>query len=400
MLLAAVLAGIFPGGAAAADRTRRGRVAIGPFYVTPVVELSAGAESNLFLTPTDPIGDLTGSLRPSLSFALSPGSRLRSWGTGALGLEYFRIEAAERYTSLFGTVGGEVRLSRFTLAGGYAAQRTRERFRIDLDERLERREARWAAGASWRLSHKLSLALRARERTQALLGAAPDLRFGLDQSERVTSLEIRRALTGRTTFLAAAEKVQNRFLHQAVDGPDRSRSLRTWGGFEFSDRALLNGSVLFGYRFFPDSRSQATPAYHGPVVAVEAALRIRDRARLKINVSRDLLFGSASDRDQDPLRELSVSGVRRGDVTFGLPFDLVASSYLEHESLSPVSGSALASHVARDAIARWTIGGRLLKPIRRSLRVSGHVEWVHRLGQGRFESFTNLGYGVQVEFRP
>jgi hypothetical protein len=381
---------------AAARAQEPHRLKLGPLQITPRLELkNAGVDTNVFLTRSGAVPDTSVVLSPGLDGVLRVGSRLTLTGRGSVDFNYFRRVSSERSTDFSGEGRAELVLGRLTLSGGGGGGQFKQRFTVELDERLLRQE-KWAhAGLDLRLSARLSAGVEGREQHYLfgshLLGTR-DVRDALDRRTRTAAAGLRYALTPRTTMVASAELIEDRFLRDVSE----VRSYRYLGGFEFSPRALIRGRVLAGLREFPASAGGA-PSYRGPALVVDASIPFLRWALLSARAESDVFYSAASVRSLvERLRDTSVYRRYRLELAAGLPLELLATTFVErNEARSvlpvPVDGGGVVTRVERV----HSVGGSLLRRFGANLRLGGGVTWSRRRGPFVEDSFDQLVYGVQ-----
>lgn len=427
LLALAVLFPLAPAHAAdSTPRTRPGRYQLGPLYLTPKLELkSAGVDTNVFNRQTGAIPDTQIVLSPGVQAALPIGRRLRFTGQGFLDLNYFKRQGSERSTDRAADGRAELDFGPFTFSGAGGGGQYKQRFSIDVDDRLLRQE-RWAqVGARLKLSRRISVTGIGTSRVyrfESSLLRGVDVREALDRNTLSATVEGRVALTNLTTLLLSAEGIEDRFLSAglsatpslilAVPTSDplgakdltpsrRVQSFRYLGGFEFGQRAFINGKVLAGYRGFPGTGGQAAPAYRGPALSIGATLPLMRLGRLAISADRDVNFAATSTAvGENRLRNTYVSSRYAGQFSFELPFDLTGRASAGYEQLRYVFPDRAAAGYVRRADNQYLFGGSLLRRFGDSLRIGGTVAWVRRVSTIETGSYQGLRYGVQAEVIP
>src|SRR5436309_4663766 len=146
LVAAALVAGALPASAAEREKKKRpGRFRVGPVYLTPKLQLkNAGVDTNVFNQRTGEVPDNSVVLSPTMLAAWPVGRRLRLTGEGHVDLNYFRRQTDERSTDFGGEGRAEVDIGPFTLFGAGGGGQSRQRFSIDLDQRVLRHE-RWGS---------------------------------------------------------------------------------------------------------------------------------------------------------------------------------------------------------------------------------------------------------------
>lgn len=404
LLLAAPLLVVAPRSAAAAQpKARPGRYKIGPLYLTPRLELQhAGVDTNVFNTQTNPVPDTAAVLRPTLDGALPIGRRFRVTGSGYLDLNYFRRRRSERSTDFGGEGRAELDVGRATLFGGGGGSQARQRFSIELDERLLRQE-KWAtAGFGLRLRRKLQAILSGTGRVHTfgdLELRGFNVKETLDRNSLTGNAQLRFALTPLTTFTASVDAIEDRFFNQTGDLPRKVRSFRYLGGFEFGPRALLNGSVLAGVREFPGT-SAGAPPYRGPTLSVGAAVPVGS-SRLNAIAQRDVFYASTGVRTRDEqLRNTYVSSRYRGELAADLPFDLIGQGFGEYSEARFVLPGFVGGLRVRRVERAYSAGVSLLRRFGDKVRIGGAFTWTRRVSNLPGASYEGLRYGLQAEAAP
>jgi hypothetical protein len=410
--------------AAEAAAARPGRYHLGPLWLTPKLELrNAGVDTNVFNQQAGAIPDTQVVLRPSVAAALPVRRRLRLTGSGFLDVNYFRRRASERSTDFGGEGRAELDFGPFTFLGAGGGGQFKQRFSIDLDQRLLRQERWGSAGLRFKPTRRLTLAGTVSARLYRYEGVfvnGADVREALERNSLAAGLELRHALTGLTTLVVTAEGIEDRFLRAGLDpgppavfdplgGPRRSReapsrraqSYRLLGGFEFSDRAFLNGKVLLGYREFPSSRLGSAPPYRGPVAAVATSFPLFRFGRVSVTADRDVSYAvTASTARAEALRNTFVSTRVGALVALDLPFDLIGRAGGGFEEARYVLPYTLGPVLARRADHLYTASASLMRSLGEGVRLGGAVTWQRRVSNFPGLSYRGLRYGVQAELVP
>ena len=396
---------------AEADSRRPGRYKLGPLYLTPRLELrGAGVDTNVFNSPTNEVSDTTVVLRPALAGVLPVGRRLRFTGQGYLDLNYFSRQRSERSTDFGGDGQAEVLVGPFTLFGGGGGARARQRFAIDLDERVLRHEQWLSAGLriqfGQRLSSTFSGSTRAYDFENVAVGDT-NLKQALDRDQRSAQGQLRYALTRQTTLLVSSEAIEDRFAttqspSEEIGGLQPSRtvlSFRHLLGFELGERAIINGRVLGGLREF---RSGAgIESYRGPALAVSVAIPLLRFGRIDCLAERDVLYSIERARSlDDRLRNTYVWTRLQATTSIHLPFDLLGRMTLGRDEASYQQPYVRDGASLERVDHLWTGGGSLLRRFGDRLRLGGTVMWVERISNCPEFSYRGLRYGLQGEILP
>jgi hypothetical protein len=407
MVLMACLA--LPMGASAAEeRKRPGRYRLGPAYVTPRIQLkNAGVDTNVFQTLQAPVRDEVVVVSPRLEGSLPVGRRLRLTGLGLLEANYYRRQGEERSTDFYGEGRSELDVGPFTAFGGGGGGRFTQRFSIDVDERLKRQEKHGYAGATWRVTRRLSATIQGR---REILTFAPgtfrlggDVKAAMDRDTLAATGQARFALTPRTTVVASAEALEDRFFSQPLGGPRTRQSYRFLGGFELTPRALFSGKLLAGLREFPGTLAQGSPPYRGPILSADLYVPLRPRARLHGIAERDVLYASSLvDVGRLRYRNAFVFTRYQGEALMDLPLGLLglaSAGFEESRYLLPYpypNRFILADRVDH----RYTAGFSLVRRFGETLRLGGHVTWARRVSSLPLFSYEGFRYGLTAEVAP
>ena len=396
-------AGPLPAGAAEKQKKQHGRFRVGPVYLTPKLALkNAGVDSNVFNQRTGEIPDTSIVLSPTLLAALPVGRRIRLTGEGHVDFNYFRRQSSERSTDFGGEGRAELDFGPFTFFGGGGGGQSRQRFSIDVDQRVLRHE-RWAtAGLKLTPSPRLSATLSASGRIYefgSFLVRGFNVKENLDRNELTASLLLRSAVTRRTAVVASADVIEDRFLRQAGSASRLTHSRRYLAGFEFGQKTFIRGKLLAGVREFPASAS--APPYRGPALAVSSSVPLLQYGRLTVLADRDIYYSvSPGIVASDRVRNTYVSTRLSAEVEVGLPFALLGRSSFgleEAKYLLPYpNGEGFAPRVDH----LWTAGASVLRAFRTGLRVGGGVQWGRRVSSFPLFSYQGLRYGVQAEIVP
>ena len=405
LVAVALVASALPvGGAEREKKKRPGRFRVGPLYLTPKLVLkNAGVDTNVFNQRTGEIPDTAVVLSPTVSAAWPVGRRLRLTGEGHLDLNYFHRQQTERSTDFGGEGRAEVDISRFTFFGAGGGGQSRQRFSIDLDQRVLRHE-RWAStGVTLTASRRLSVTVLGtgyvyEYGSLAVRGA--NVKASLDRNELTGSAQLRYALSRRTTLVGSVDAIEDRFLRQDRVASRLSRSYRYLGGFEFGEKALLRGRLLAGVREFPSSPS--APPYRGPALSTSLSLPLLHFGQGTVVAERDIFFAltPTTTLGQDRFWNTYASTRFTGEAAVNLPWALSARGTLGFEEarylLPYPRNGAFATRVDH----LWTSGASVLRSFRAGVRLGGTIQWVRRVSSFPEFSYQGLRYGVQAELVP
>lgn len=384
-------------------RKRPGKYKIGPLYLTPRLELkNAGVDTNVFNSPSGAVPDTSIVLSPSLAGALPIGQRLRFTGKGYLDLNYFRRKGSERSTDFAGEGRGELDFGPFTFFGGGGGGQFKQRFSIDLDERLLRQE-KWATtGFDLRLTDTVSATLSGAGHSYAFgpsSSGGSSVQRALDRNQLTGTAQLRYALTSQTTLLASAEAIEDRFSRETVVASRRARSVRYLGGFEFGERAILSGTILAGVRRLP--AGQGAPSYRAVALAVSTSVPLWRLGRLAAAAERDVLFSaSSSGTGSDLLRNSYLSTVLRAEMVVELPFDLIGRGSVGLQEAKHLLPYQLGDSRYRRVDHLWTGGVSILRAFGDAIRIGAALSWGRRVSNFPGSSYQGFRYGLQAELVP
>jgi hypothetical protein len=396
-----------PAAAFAADPPEpTGAFKLGPAYLTPrLLVRSAGVDTNVFNSASGEVSDTSAVISPGLAALLPVGRRLRLSGDGNLDLNYFRREDTERSTDVSGDGRADLYLGPVTFFAGGGAGRLRQRFSIEVDERLERRERRLLGGVVLHATRKLALTAEVRRSTSTyeagVLVAGDDVKESLDRRSLVATLRAEHALTDQTTLVVFARRHDDRFLSDPDPERRQAESYTYAGGFQFGERAVLTGAVLAGVREYPAQAGNAAPPFTGLYLDVSASTSLRSRARVALNASRDVLYAvNRADTVDGSLRNSYVSRVLRGELSLELPFRLIGRGSLGQERaryLLPYEQDG-EPFDREDRVLTYGVG--LLRAFGRAVRVGGTAQWSRRTSNLRGFGYSGLRYGLSAEVTP
>src|SRR5262249_33493709 len=190
-------------------------------------------------------------------------------------------------------------------------------------------EKRGYAGATWQLPRRLSATGQVMGEVYTfepgLFRLGVDIKEALDRNTLTGTVQLRFALTRRTTLVAGADALEDRFFSQQPTFPRVRQSRRYVGGFEFSERALVQGRLLLGIREFPGTIESGTPPYRGPVVSAALALPLGRAARLLFSGDRDVVYASSIVEVQVlRYRNAFVYDHYLGELSVDMPLGLIA----------------------------------------------------------------------------
>jgi len=272
------------------DPVASAQMHFGPLGVTPSLALrNFGVDSNVFNEVDAPKQDFTFTVSPQANLWSRVG-RARLAGDARVDLIYFQRYATER--SLDGDVGGRVEIAANRVIPWVAGRffRGRQRAGFEIDARSRRVSEDFSFGTDARITAKTRVGVVLRRMTTAFDGdvlfLGTSLSEALDRTSDTLAAHYRQALTPLTTFVLQADAVQDRFVFSTIRNAD---SVRVQAGFDLAPSALISGQVRFGFRKF-DPLEGAVRGNRGLTADVSAAATVANRARLDLNVQRDISF--------------------------------------------------------------------------------------------------------------
>jgi hypothetical protein len=405
LVAAALVASAVPAIAAEREKKKRpGRFRVGPIYLTPKLQLkNAGVDTNVFNQRTDEIADTSVVLSPTVLAAWPIGRRLRLTGESHVDLNYFRRQSSERSTDFGGEGRAEVDVSRFTFFGAGGGGQSRQRFSIDVDQRVLRHE-RWAStGVTIAATRRVSATIFGTGHVYeygSFLVRGVNIKENLDRNDLTGTAQIRYVLSRRTTLVGSADAIEDRFLQQPRAISRVSRSYRYLGGFEFGEKALIRGKLLAGIREFPASPS--APSYRGPALATSLTLPLLHYGLGTILAERDIYFAftPTTRLGGDRSRNTYVSTRFSGEAAVVLPFALFGRANFGFEEAKYLLPYLVEGAFDRRVDHLWTAGASVLRSFRAGIRIGGTVQWGRRVSSFPAFSYEGLRYGVQAELVP
>jgi hypothetical protein len=386
-------------------KARPGRYKIGPVYLTPALELrQAGFDSNVYNTESNAVSDAVVVLRPKLNLAFPVGRRLRNTATGALDFNVFRRSRSEN--SVDSSIEGrtEMDVGPCTLFTQGGLLNARQRFSIEVDERLQRRESWIESGVEARATRRLTVALTGERRVytyEDLVVDGNNIKDALDREHIKAALASRFRLTPLTTAVATAEILSDDFLRQRDQAASFIRSFRVLGGFELQRRAMISGRALAGVRVFPASWSSGNLDYQGLALAVSVSTPLYRLGQIGLAADRDVLYAvlpgySAGAR----LRNAYISTRLRGTLSLDLAFDLVSHVAVGWERAQYLYPYETAAGLVERVDQQPSASVALLRRVGANAQVGLGVSWIRRSSSVAGGGYAGLQYGLQARVTP
>jgi hypothetical protein len=397
-----LLAGLETSLAEAQEKTEKpkyGSVRLGPVYLSANAPFAVGVDGNVYNTP-EGTSDEAASITPTLKAVLPLGRRARIRSSGGVVPQYFHRESTQRYTDLFGDVRGEIDAGPITAYGGIGGGRYRQRFTLEIDDRLKRHERRDIFGAILHVGDRVTLS-----GSQSRLTSTFDpeatlegrlVSASLDRRTTTRRGELSMPLTRKTSLRPFVDFLEDRFLQPSPGLKQTVASQRYGAALAFSELAFLNGNVAVGVRRF--GAGQGVAPYNGLFLSASLASPFLIGTRLVLSTNRDVNY-SALASSSSSLRDTYVASTYRADILFELPLKLhgrLSGGYLESRYLLP-EGSDPAATPRRDH--GWLEGAALLRHLGRHLSLGGQVQHESRVSPLDGHSYDGLSYGLAGEVR-
>lgn len=388
------------------EREKAGYWRVGPFRLTPLVELrNAGVDSNPFLTPEGDTSETEVVLRGGLKAYVPVGRRLRLRGDGWLDYTAFSEALEPRALYPGGDLRAEVDVSRFTFFGGGGHLTTRQRYTTDIDSRVERVEGWVNGGVNLRVTRIIGVDLAAEDRSFRYDPNDDDLggervKLLLDRDTLSYQGRFRYALTPLTTALVSAEVIEDTFVY-GDPATATTRSYRYLAGFEFGDKAVLTGQLLGGVRDIPADSAGTVAPYTGPAFRALVRVPFLQRFRLDTFYDRDVYYsGSAAFVGEEVLRNTYVYGRLSFTLEFELPLRFIgrASAGWQNAGYQVPIVVDGAEVLREDKVNQYAIS--LLRRLGRSARFGLTAMHTTRASNVPGGDYRRWQIGLQGEFVP
>jgi putative beta-barrel porin BBP2 len=379
--------------ASAIDDARDGaRLHLGPFYLTPALQLKElGVDSNVFNSTGQQLSDFTVVMGPQLKTSVPVAHRALLRITAGADLEWFAQYSSERSIDPQVSVRGEVYLARLTLFAADAYTNTRQRPNYEIDLRSRHQEHDAVAGGELRLTRKLSIqAAGVRELTRYDADAFFDgnnLQQMLNRETTGFRVVASHRITPLTTVVLRSDRLQDRFVYT----PSRdSNSYRVLPGVEFKPRALVKGSAYVGYRKFAPAQPAVLPSFEGLVAQLGLSYTLSGSTTFGVTYLRDLTYSYEA---RQPFFVDSSAGlsIRRA---LGRHFDLLVSTDRHLYDYRDLLGASTSAPTPPREDITWTHAGSIGYRLRSGDRIGFGVSyWKRESATLAFKDFGNLRVG-------
>jgi hypothetical protein len=272
------------------DPEQVGRFHAGFIRFTPSLVLSNfGVDSNVFNELEDPKSDFTASVGGKAEFWSRLGPRGRLYGNTGVDYQYFKEYDSQRSFGTTNIARLDVDLGRLRpfVEGTYVNTRVRPGFEIDARARRETLGGR--AGVGVRVQSKTRLLAWARQEQYRFDSGEEfldvNLSTALDRDSAYFGVGAEVELTPLTTLVVGGESGEDRF----VVSPERDAdTYKVMSGFRFKPFALIDGTVLLGYRSFT-TLAPIVPDYTGFIATVQLGYSLR-ATRFEGAFNRDVTY--------------------------------------------------------------------------------------------------------------
>jgi hypothetical protein len=384
----------------AQERPKKGGIRLGPFQVSAVAPFTAGVDSNVYNTPAE-VGDESFTIAPTLQVLLPLGRRIRIISSGGIAPYYFNTEKSQRHTDIFGTTRAEVDVGPFTVFGGVEGARYRQRFSLEIDERLRRNVSGHLYGGTVHIRRQLTLTASQRMTTSTFdPGASVDgqpVSVALDRETQTRRIELSVPLTRKTSLEPWIDLVEDRFLNAALGAPALVKSSRYGAALAFSDLAFFNGRAAAGVRHY--GGDGGIPPYDGPFLAVDLAMPFLLGSRLQLAAGRDIAYSAKPAAAGPAVRQAYVASAYGANVVFELPLKLRGRILGRYEDTKYLQFANSDPDDVPPGERGTTIGGELLRHFGRHLSLGGIVRYVERKSPVAGRSYRDGLYGVSGDIR-
>ncbi len=280
------------------DGVRRGFFRLGPFYVTPSLQLSSGYDSNALSTPTAE-SDITARVGPGVRLASPLGNAAFVDLYQEVAYVYYREQVDLRrwfdVTRVGGGFGGRRFLFKVSDEFRDETARPTSEFDFPVQQRTNGLDAYLAFALGWRHLLRLGYDKTFYEIQDGLEDAVVADRLNRDQDRAF--LDFGRRLTAKTSAIAEG-------FYETLRFGDVTRDADSYGGrfgFEFSPAggsplaendlpvagSFLNGRFLLGFRSVSPVEADRVD-YTGLIGSVDVAFGFGEGHRLSTVYSRDI----------------------------------------------------------------------------------------------------------------
>jgi hypothetical protein len=386
--------------ASAQQPPKKGGIKLGPFQVSAVAPFTAGLDSNIYNTP-EGVGDESFTIAPTLQVLLPLGRRARIRSTGGIAPYYFNTEKSERHTDLFGTTRAEIDVGRLTVFGGVEGARYRQRFSLEIDDRIRRDTSGRVFGATVRIGRSVALTgsthtVKSTFDPEAQF-AGQSVSVALDRETQTRTLQLTLPLTRKTSLAPWFDAIEDDFRETAPGATPLVKSTRYGLAFEFSELAFFNGRAAFGIRHYAGGGT--VPSYDGPFIAVNLGMPFIRGSKLQLSAARDVSYSATPSPAGPTTRQTYVVGTYGGSLTFELPWRLQGRVLGGYDHIAYLALDELERSAIPPAEHGATFGGVLLRHLGRHLSLGGIVRVVNRSSGVATRRYRDRLYGLTGDIR-
>lgn len=265
----------------------------GPLRIQPAIVLSsAGYDTNVLYSPTDPIKDYTFTVGPAVNVYIPIRRRfvLSAFGSPQY-VHYFKT-ARERAWNYYFTGSAALNLKRFFLAFDWNYSDARERFNTEIDIRPRRKQDGLGGSFVVQTSRRTSLSVGYRQAKYDYESINLDIfnvRDRLNRKEEYVDASGFYQATSRTRYFVDYELGRYRFDFAATALLKDSRSQAAYVGLDFSPEGRIRGRIRLGYKMF-DTKNQEGQDYRGVVGDSRVSVRLAKPLVIRGSYARDVVF--------------------------------------------------------------------------------------------------------------
>jgi len=387
------------------DKQKKGRLRLGPFALTPRLELrNAGVDTNIFVTASNPVQDTSIVLRASSDVFVPAGRRVRLAGTGWLDFNYFGGQNDQGSVDPGARGRVEVDAWRLTFVAGGGAFASSQLYSTDINERIKRNEDWVNLGFRLRLTSQFRAEAGVEDHRYRWY-PTPDqdqaVKAQLDRDSVVWRGALRYKITPLTDLVASADKIDDTFL-VAPPGRAKTTSYRYLAGFEFGEKAFITGRFVGGLRDIPADSAGSVEPYTGPAFQASITAPFLQRFRLGLGYVRDVYYSSTGGRlEEGIVRNTYTDGLLRATLDIDVPFELVLRLTAGYENAQylrpfPVPGAGLIDRQDQS----YTSGVSLLRRIGENALIGITALHTRRESNYPGATFSRWQYGLQGSVNP
>jgi hypothetical protein len=268
---------------------------LGPFRIQPqLIITNAGVDSNVYLSPSDPIKDFTLTAGPAATIYLPIHRKFVLSAYGSPQYVWYSKTVQERTWNYYFNGAAQLSLKNvfFSLDGVYSD--ARERWNTEIDIRPRRKETGYGSSVLFQLAHKTSISLGYRtaryDYESAVYGDGWDVREKLNRRESYATLTVYHQASTQRRFFTDFEYGEYRFDFASQAAISDSRSGAAYAGFEFAPLGRrVRGRIRLGYKKF-DVLGSGAPDYNGLVGDSQISVRVAQPVVVRGSYVRDVVF--------------------------------------------------------------------------------------------------------------